>query len=209
MARAITTKTLLEKTYRIFEFFGVWAKILGQPERGGCWIIYGNEKNGKTAFALALANFLSAFSIVLYVSAEEGTGKDFQENARRAKLDPKNKRIRFLEYEDLRTIRQKLDSRKGPEIVLIDNVTVYVEELKNGALRKLLNDYPKVTFIFLAHQEQNEPYTATGKLIKKLAKIIIRIEGLTAFVSGRCPGGEILINKESAALYHGSEVLTN
>ena len=60
--------------------------------------------------------------------------------------------------------------------------------------------------VLLAHMEKNEPYTATAKLAKKLAKIIIRVDGLTAFVSGRCPGGIITINEQTAQLYHGSKI---
>jgi len=63
--------------------------------------------------------------------------------------------------------------------------------------------------IFLAHEEKREPYTATAKLCKKLAKIIVHIEGLTAFISGRCPGGTITINEQTAMLYHGSQILNN
>lgn len=205
--RAITTKTLLSKVYKLFEFKGIWKKIFGTPEKGGFWIIYGNEKNGKTLFALLLANFLSKYESVLYISAEEGTGAEFQKNVERAKISYSNRKIKYLNYTELDEVETIMRKRQSANIVIFDNITIYVDELKNGRLRKLFNDYPNKTMIFLAHEEKNEPHTATGKLCKKLAKIIIRIDGMVAYVSGRCPGGEIIINEKTAMLVHGSEIL--
>lgn len=206
MSRAVSLKSLLEKKYKTFDFDGFWLLVFGIIAKGGFWIIYGGEKNGKTLFALKLAEYLTKFENVLYVSAEEGTGKEFQANAQRARLDPKNKRIKFTDFIDLESLKSKLSKRQSPRIVLIDNITVYVNELKGGQLYKLKDEFPNTTFIFLAHEDKNEPYTATAKLCKKLAKIIIRVVGLTAFVSGRCPGGTIILNEEKAMLYHGSEI---
>ncbi len=208
MARAITAKRLFEKTFKLFEFTGQWGEILGHPERGGIWIIYGNEKNGKTFFALKLADYLTGYGEVLYISAEEGTGAEFQKNAKRAKISPSNSKIKFVDYTELETVSAKLAKRQAPKIVFFDNITVYNDELKNNGLRKFAAKYPDTTLIFLAHEDKNEPYTATGKLCKKLAKIIIRVEALTAFVGGRCPGGNITIDQHAAMLYHGSQIIT-
>lgn len=206
MARGISVKTLLEKKYKTFEFKGEYEPYLGTPEKGGCWIIYGPEKNGKTLLALKMAKYLSEYDKVRYVSAEEGTGKEFQENAARAGLDEKVTNLIFTDYEPLEELEIVLQNRKGPKVVFIDNITVYNDELKNGELRRLLKKYEHITFIFLAHEEKKEPYTATAKLCKKLAKIIIRIEGLTAFISGRVPGGNYQILETKSDLYHGTQI---
>lgn len=206
MARAISPKTLFEKTYKLFKLLGIWKEVLGEPEKGGIWVLYGNEKNGKTFFALLLAAMISAFENVWYISAEEGTGATFQANAKRAKIEPTNKKIKFQDYVELDEIVEALKKRQAPRVVVLDNATIYNDELKNGALRKLLKDFPNVTFILIAHEEQKEPYTATAKLAKKLCNIYVRIEGLTAFVGGRCPGGKIIIDEQKAMLYHGSEI---
>ena len=209
MARGISVKTLLEKKYKTFDFTGEFEPYFGNPEKGGCWIIYGGEKNGKTLYALKLAKYLSNYDKVRYVSAEEGTGKEFQENAARAGLDDKVTNLIFTDYEPLEELEAVLQNRKGPKVVFVDNITVYNDELKNGALRKLLKKYEHITFIFLAHEEKKEPYTATAKLCKKLAKIIIRVEGLTAFISGRVPGGEYQVLEAKSDLYHGTQIKKN
>ncbi|WP_264520358.1 hypothetical protein [Flavobacterium sp. N1994] len=210
MARAISPKTLYEKVYKTFAFDGIWGDLLGEPEKGGFWVIYGNEKNGKTQLTLQLSDYLSKFETVWYVSAEEGTGKTFQSNVKRAKIDSKNKKLKFSDYVPVEEITERFKSRQYPKVIVLDNATIYNDELKNGVLRKLhlLIKDKDVTIILLAHIEDNgkEPYTATAKLAKKLCDIYIRVEGLTAFVGGRCPGGIITIDDQKAMLYHGSEI---
>lgn len=205
--RAITVGRLLAKTYKVFEFNGVWQQIFGRPEKGGIWLIFGAEKNGKTTMAVLMAAMFAKWVRVDYISAEEGTGAEFQETVKRAGLDAQDRRLRFLPYISLQEMMNRLEMRQSASVVFIDNITIYRDELGGGMLRKLTALYPKVTFVFLAHAERNEPYTATAVLCKKLAKVIVRIEGLTAFVSGRCPGGNITIDNDKAMLYHGIEPL--
>lgn len=208
MARAISLKALFEKRYDEFDFTGIWADVLGKPEKGKVWLIYGDEKNGKTTFALKLAEYMSQFESVMYVSAEEGTGKSFQQNAKnRAKIDIKTAKIKFLEYEPLDEIEKILSKRQPPKIIFFDNITVYKDEFAYGRFRKLTTSYPNTTMVFIAHEERGEPYTATAKLCKRLARFILRVQGMTAFVSGSCPGGVITIDEQTAQLCHGSQIL--
>lgn len=207
MARAISLKTLYEKSFDEYDFTGVWLDVLGKPEKGKVWLIYGNEKNGKTLFALKLAEYLSGFEPVYYISAEEGTGKSFQQNAKeRAKMDVKKANIKFLEYIELDEVEKILSRRKPPKTIFFDNMTVYNDELAYGRFKKFINKYPKTTLVFIAHEERGEPYTATAKLCKRLARYILRVKGMAAFVSGSCPGGTIVIEEQSAQLCHGSQI---
>lgn len=200
-------KGLYDKKFTSFNMDGAWRAVFGDAEKEGAWLIYGMEKHGKTWFALMLANYLSRFEKVTYISAEEGLSKSLQDVCLRVGISAKNKRIDFIEYEPLTVIYDLLKARNAANIVLMDNVTFYNEELKNGALRRLLLDFPKVLFIFLAHEERGEPYTATAKMVRRIAKIIIRVNGLTAFVDGRCPGGKLIIDEQKAQLYHGNSIL--
>lgn len=206
MARGITAKTLLNKKFKTYKFDGIWAEVLGEQERGGIWVIYGNEKNGKTTLALLLSEYLTKFDNLNYVSAEEGTGFTFQQNLSRAKIDFKNTKIKFYDYLEIEEIDKMLTKRQNARIIVLDNATAYVDDLKTAVLRRLKRDYPDVLFIIMAHMEKNEPTTAMAKLAKKLCNVYFRIEGLTAFVGGRCPGGSITINEQTAMLFHGSEI---
>ena len=207
MGRALNVRNLFAMKHELFQLDGIWHDTIGSPERNGAWLIWGSEKNGKTWFTLLLSNYLSDFEKVHYISAEEGLCSDFIDTCRRAKINLFNKKLQFHGYEPLVDLYKRLKRRQAPKIVVIDNITIYNDELKNGALRKLLNDFPQMLFIFLAHEDRGLPYTATAKMTRKIAKRIFYIEGLSCQVSGRCPGGTLTIDEERAALYHGHSIL--
>ena len=207
MAKGVSVKSLLSKVYKTFKFTGVWLLVLGELERSGIWVIFGNEKNGKTQLALQLADYLSRFEKVMYISAEEGVGFSFQQNLKRANIDAKTSKIMFYEYLDYEEIEKILSRREPPRIVFFDNATVYVDDIKTAQLRRLRKNHPNTLFIIMAHEDKKEPVTAMAKLAKKLCTIFIRVEGLTAFVGGRCPGGIINIDLQKAMLYHGSSII--
>lgn len=158
-----------------------------------------------------LANYLSTIENVLYISAEEGMQDSFRRAMQRAEISPENRTLKFIDYIPVEDLKERLKTRKSARIIFIDNISVYQDELKNGVLWKLIKGHPGVTFIFLAHEEKGEPYTATAKACRRYAKIIVRIQGLTAFVSGRVNGrgGHIVIDEEKAALRFGDAINNN
>lgn len=209
MTRTQNIRTVFSKKFDTYKLDGIWRDVFGLVSKKGIWIIYGAEKNGKTWFALKLADYLSQFAKTLYVSSEEGLEKEFVDAMDRAKLKPDNTRLHFVDHEPLDVLSKRLKKRESPAIVLVDNITTYKDELAYGGFTKFKNKHPNKLIIFLAHEEKNEPYTATAKMIKRLSKIIIRVQGLACFVSGRCPGGTLMINEEKATLYHGQEITKN
>lgn len=206
MSRALTVNNLYQKRYKTFPFTGIWLEVFGEPTTAGIWIIYGKEKNGKTWGTLLIASYLSEFTTVLYISAEEGTDKEFQEACKRAYIDPQNKQLKFTEYESLEEIYERLKSRKAPKVVVLDNLTIYNEELKANGIKKLKQDFPNTLFLCVAHEERNKPYTASANMASKLAKVVIRAKGLLLTVGGRCPGGTLLVDEDKAMLFHGTEI---
>lgn len=203
-------KQLKQRAESRFQFTGVWKDVFGCPTTTGLWLIYGEEKHGKTMLSLMVGNYLSKFKRVLYVSGEEGLDDDFQDAIKRAQVTEYDRRYLFSDMIELNDLESLLSRRNAPKVVIIDNVTVYVDQLAYGKLRELHQKYKSsVLFIFIAHEENNQPYTSTAKLAKRLAKVIIRVEGLAGFVGGRVPGGKILINEEKAMLYHGSQIKDN
>lgn len=208
--RVKTLQNLYEKKFVTFSFSGLWEAAMGTPETTGCWLIYGEEKNGKTTFALKLAEMLSGHARTLYVSAEEGVGKNFVDACRRAGLEPKGCRnLHFEEYLALDELDAKLKSRKSPKIIFLDNTTVYTDEIRAPELNGLLLKHPDKLFIFIAHEEDGAPYTAAAKRASKLAKVIVRVRGLTAFFSGRGASGAISIDETKSALYWGQPTTEN
>lgn len=206
MSRALTVNNLYQKKYITFPFTGIWLEVFGEPTTSGIWLIYGKEKNGKTWGTLLMASYLSEFTTVLYISAEEGTDKEFQEACKRAYIDPANKNIKFSEYEPMEDLYKRLKQRKAPKVVVLDNLTIYNEELKANGVKKLKQDFPNTLFLMVAHEERNKPYTASANMASKLAKVLIRVKGLVLNVGGRCPGGTLIIDEDKALLYYGTEI---
>ena len=206
--RTLSAKNVYSMAARKMPFTGVWERVFDRPEYGGAWIIYGPEKNGKTSFALMLANYLSTIERTLYISAEEGMQDSFKRAMFRAGISPENRTLKFTDYLPIEELEKRLARRKSERIIFVDNITVYKDELKDRVLWNLIKNHPTVTFVFLAHEEKGEPYTATAKACRRYAKIIVRVQGLAAFVSGRVngKGGHIVIDEEKAALRFGDGI---
>lgn len=203
MARTLSIKNLYSKKFEYMPLDGDFAKALGNQTREGAWLIYGAEKNGKTTFALMLADYLSKIEKTLYISAEEGLEDTFQAACLRSGIRANNANLKCVDYIPLVQLQERLNKRKCERVILIDNLTVYGEELKGKGMWKLLNDYPSTLFIFLAHEKDGEPYTATARMCKRLSKVFVRVEGLTATMGGRCPGGRLMIDETRATVCFG------
>lgn len=198
--KILSARNLLDMKHQCFEFTGKWAALFGTPPKNGVWSVEGGEKHGKTSFVLSLAKYLSNFEKVLYVSAEEGTDALFVDSVRRAEI-PASNRFGFLPYITIEDLNLKLKQRNAARIVIIDNMTVYMDEFKRNGIIDFIQKHPNILIIFISHRERKAPSTAAGRLVKKLAKITIVIEGLQALIGGRCPGGTMIIHPDSAELY--------
>lgn len=205
MSRALSVSNIYKKQHETFPFEGVYKEVFGQPSTNGIWLIYGKEKNGKTWGTLLLADYISKFTNkVHYISAEEGTDYEFKQALKRAKIDSKNRKLQFTEYETIDELYKRLNKQRAPRVVVLDNATIYNDELKAAGLKKLKQDFPNTLFIILAHEERNKPYTAMAVMASKLAKVIIRVQGLRLNVFGRVPGGILNIDENNALLFNGS-----
>lgn len=209
MARSKTTSDLFQKKKNALVVLThtVLQSVIGNAERKGCWIIYGCEKNGKTWFTLKLAKEIAKHERVAYISAEEGLDDSFTDAIRRAGITTSDD-ILWDEYLSVDEIIQKFQKQRSANIIVIDNMTMYSDEMKPTEVKKrLLDALSNKLIIFVAHEERKEAYPAIARMAKKLAKVIFHIEGLKAFVTSRfSPGGEITIDKEKSEIYHGSNI---
>lgn len=198
-----TVKNILERSFEVLELEGVWAEVLGQPEANGLWLIAGYEKMGKSTLSLLLAQELAQRAKVGYVMAEQGFDKDFQDLLIRLSIGF-NRNLKFMEYVPLDDLDYLLKKKGQPDIIFLDNLTVYVDEMKGGRLLEFIRSNPRKLIILIAHTEKGEVKYATGRLAKRLAKRVIIVDGNMAMVSGRSEGGHIIINKDKAELFHGT-----
>lgn len=205
MTRSLTARNLFEKrTGKTVRFDSdLLTEAIGEAEMKGCWLIYGPEKNGKTWFTLQLVKALAYYDKVNYISAEEGTDLSFRKACERAGITSADK-ILFDEYLSLEEIREKFSKPKTANILVIDNLTIYPDEFKTFGMRDFINAFPNKLIIFVAHEERKLPYPACAKMASKLAKVIVNVRGLKAFVVSRfSQGGSIDINEEMSEMYWG------
>jgi archaellum biogenesis ATPase FlaH len=203
--RSITTGNFLsKKAGKLVQVKDdILRKVIGDAEQKGCWLVYGREKNGKTWFSLQLAKELARQESVLYISAEEGLDKSFQDAALRAGITARDK-ILWEPYICVEQIREKLNKRRAANIVFIDNLTMYEDEIKKSELKRFIDEFPEKLIIFVAHEERQEAYPAIGRQAKKLAKVIFRVQAFKVEVTSRFGGGGTLkIDNEQSKLIWG------
>ena len=211
--RSLTTKNVFDKkSFRRVEFVSeLLSQAIGPAEARGIWLIYGAEKNGKTWFVLTLARELAATEKkkIAYISAEEGLEDSFQAAMDRAGITC-DTRILWNDYLGVSEIVEKFSKPRTPDIIFIDNLLIYKDELSGLNIRKQLTDLlPNKLLIFVAHEERKLPYPAAAQTAKRLAKVYVRVVGLKAFVVSRYAKaqGEIVINDELSEMYWGAEDL--
>lgn len=209
MKRSLSTENLFDKKQGpVVEFQNpVLAKAIGAAEKRGIWLIYGPEKNGKTWLTLQVARDIAAADRVRYVSAEEGYDKSFIDACHRAGISRGDKNIVWNDYVPISELEELIKQPKQPKIIFLDNLVVFSDELKGLQLRRLAERHPEKLFVCVGHEERKEPYPAAAKMAKKLAKVIIEVRGLKAFVTSRFApqGGEIIINDDLSEMYWGLE----
>lgn len=206
MARSLSTKNLFDKKpKRLIELSNPELKeAIGEAERKGCWLLYGYEKNGKSWMAGMLTKELSKTEKVWYISAEEGVDESFKAGMRRAGVTASVK-AQWDEYLPIEEIIYELreGTKKRTGVIIIDNLTMYVDEVKPIYLKKeLIDAFPSKLFILIAHEERKEPDGRLARMAKKMAKVIIHVKGLTAIITSRhAKGGEIIIDEEKSEIY--------
>ena len=202
--KALSVKLAYQKKFKKFPFTDLWLQAFGTPESSGFWYLGGGEKNGKSTFAMMLAKYLAGFGKVLYISAEEGISDAMIKAMKSAGMTDKEKNFNITEYETWEEIENRLEDRQCAPIIIIDNATIYRDEVTKKMISEFKHKHPKKLIILICHEEKGQPDNALAAHWRKLAKIIIQAEGLKAIISGRCPGGTLMINEEKANLYWGT-----
>jgi hypothetical protein len=186
-----------------------WQHLIGQAELKGGWVIYGAEKNGKTWLTLQLIKALCTHQKVAYISAEEGMELSFIAAMKRAGIHQGHK-IQWNEYMPMQDIVANFSKPKTAQVIVVDNLTMYTDELKRVGTRDIEKKLPNKLFIWLAHEDRKEPSPAPAKMAKKMAKVVINVRGLLGTVVSRySQGGQIVVDAAKAEIYWGSEILNS
>lgn len=196
MKRAYNPTQLDTKRLITMPFDGEWQALMGQPERAGSWLIWGNSGNGKTSFALQLAGYLTRFGRVAYNSLEEGISESLKRNVRINGLVGV-KRLILLDKEPMDELVERLRRPKAPNIIIIDSLQYCGMNYRE--YKQLRDEFRSKLFVFVSHADGKEPAGRTARSVRYDANVKIYIEGYRAYAVSRYGGGEPYIIWQSGA----------
>jgi len=186
MRRAATSLQVLNSKFEELPFDGIWQELFGIPELGGCWLIWGESANGKTAFALQLAKYMSRYVRIAFDSIEEGISKSLRDALKREEMISTQGRFLILDKEPIPVLEERLLRRKSPSVAIIDSIQY--TGLNKITAKDLVDRHPGKLFIFTSHASGKYPDGRTANAIRYHAHVKIRIEGFRAFIQSRYGG---------------------
>lgn len=181
-------------------FEGRWNASFGYPIISGSWLIWGQSNNGKTAFAVQLAKYLTDFGRVAYNSLEERTGPSLQQAFLRDQTKFSTRHLIIYDQVFYDELVERLSKRRSPDIIIIDSFQYM--GLNFSQYSKLTSKFKNKLFIFISHADGKMPEGRVAKRVRFDAGLKIWIEGFKAFPAGRYGGGEpFVIWPEGAEKY--------
>lgn len=164
-------------------------RLMGEPEKRGCWIIWGKSFNGKSSFAIRLMGELADCGMsVLYLSLEEGLGMSLR---RKLTYLVGNKNIRFMERANRVDLENELKKQRSANCIIVDSLQ-YLNINKAG-YQRLKEEFPNKLFIWISHANGNNQPKGLGDYVKYDASVKIIVDGFVARANSRYGGGEEFI----------------
>ncbi len=212
MGKTISNKNVTAARFKTAEFDGRWLASIGKPELRGSWLVFGGSGSGKTTFMLQLAKYLSNFRKVAYNSLEQGLCRSFQVAWNRVGMIDAGNNIMLIEKETLKELRERLDKRRSPDIIIVDSIHYWLGFKMNDYMG-LLQSYPNKLFIFVSHERVGEPKGSMAQYIRYNSDVKIHVEGYTAYITTRYEdrengegGADYVIWEEGANEYNLNKV---
>lgn len=202
MKRALTINDIFNYRARTLPFADKWLAAIGKPELTGSWIIWGGSSNGKTRFALQLAQYMARYCRVAYDSLEEGLSLSLRTAIETVGFADVKRNFCLLDKESIPDLMQRLKRQRSPQVVIIDSLQY--TGLSYQDYKMLRDTFRHKLFIFISHGEGREPKGNVAKSVKYDAFVKIYVEGFKAFSQSRFGGGaEYVIWDSGARTYWG------
>lgn len=171
MGKTFSAHTLLKKEYVTIPISEEWEKAIGEPEVGFTAIIYGDSGSGKTTFCIKLAKELSNHGKVYYNSCEQGESRSLQKVCQLCNVEEvKQSQIMFGDRDTFEEMMEKL-KRNRAKFVFIDSLQY--ANLTTEKYKKLIEKYPKKSFIIISWSKGGKPKGEYGKAIEYMVDIKI------------------------------------
>ena len=189
--RAYTYEDLARKKYKTLPLKGVWKEHLGEIERSGSILIYGDSGHGKTTYALQLMRELCQGEKVLYNSLEECGKLSLLTNLERAGLKQyKNKYL--VCGEPLDNLIQRLSRPQQPKIVFIDSVQAVFRGKKTEDYHNLILQFPQTLFIGISQMRKGMPKGAVAEEFYWFCQDRVLVQDFNAYIEKTRTGGNEL-----------------
>ncbi|MEG1926406.1 MAG: ATP-binding protein [Ruthenibacterium sp.] len=208
--RALSIGNIEDMNHKVIPFYGAWKEAFDQPEKKGCWLIYGKSGHGKTRFCMALAKQFDEMGYkVSYLSLEEGGALNFKKAMRAAGWKRNEHHIGIIAECTVPELDDYLSKRRSPDVIFIDTIQCWEDTF--GATSKeviyLRRKYSDKIFVYISHVKENGR-DVDGSMaydVKRDAFLRIQVEGFRAIQRGRSaagPKGYYTVWEEGAAKYY-------
>lgn len=208
--RALSIGNVEDTKYEVIPFEGAWLDAFDQPEKKGCWFIYGKSGHGKTRFSMALAKQFDEMGFkVLYIALEEGGALNFKKAMRESGWKRNEHHIGIVYDCTVIELDDHLAKRRSPDIIFIDTIQYWEDIFKVTSKEaiELRRKYSDKIFVYISHVKENGK-DVDGSMaydVKRDSFLRIQVDGFRAIQRGRCPAGPkgyYTVWEEGAAKYY-------
>lgn len=205
MTKILSASQVLTIKRKTIKLEGAWGDCLGEIDRTGVVIVWGQSGNGKSSAVMSLAKELTKYGKVLYVSLEEGYALSFQNTLRRHAMQECGTRFQVVTSVDMETLSQSLSKRRSADFVVIDSFQY--TQLNYKRYLDFKKKHSNKLIIFVSHADGKQPAGRAAVSVKYDADQKIWVEGYKAISNGRYRGntGEYIIWDKGAAEYWGTK----
>ncbi len=180
---------IARRNFRTLEFEGEWRNHIGQPELSGSWIAWGASGNGKTAYALQVAKYMSQFTKVHYNTLEEGMRQSFKMALERANIKSVGKGRFGFHAEDYDQLILRLEKKRSANFVVIDSTQYFFRSMNIKHYFELLEMFPNKLFLFMSHGQGANPKGKLADHIRYHSDVKIYVKDFVAEIQASRFGG--------------------
>jgi hypothetical protein len=177
----ITASELSGMSFELYKLDGRFGKFLGDIAKNTFITCFGQPGSGKSTFFVQMADYLTKYGMLIYVTPEEGVSPTFQQKLNRLGVD--NDQIHITAHTSLKEIRKALRDYNY-KFCFIDSINMLVDSTPHD-LEKLRSDFPEVLFAIIMQSTKDGKFKGSNEYAHN-SDINIKIEkGLASTIKNR------------------------